>query len=286
MDVGVVGLGQMGSGMARRLLEQGHRVTVWNRDPAKCAPFGAAGATIAATPAEAARAGTVITMLADDRAAEAVAFGHGGILEAGSRITHISSSTLSVALVNRLEAEHCAAGQTLVSMPVLGRPDVAAAGQLALILGGAATDLDRCRPLFESIGARTIPVGTRPAMAAAAKLALNASIALIAEMLGEAFAIAGGHGVSRSTMLDLFNETGFGNRIIASYGGLIVGQHYEPAGFPVRLGRKDVDLAIKAAGPDVALPVVRLLRDRLDTMIAQGEGDRDWASIGEEKRRA
>ena len=176
MDVAFIGLGQMGSGMARNLLEAGHLLTVWNRDHAKAEPFAGLGATVAADVGEAARVGTVMTMLANDAAVEAVSFGEGGLLSAGSGLLHVSSSTVSVDLTAQLAVAHAAAGQRFVSAQVLGRPDMAAAGKLAVIAAGANDDLDAAQPLFDAIGAGTQRIGDRPAMAAAAKIALNAGI--------------------------------------------------------------------------------------------------------------
>jgi 3-hydroxyisobutyrate dehydrogenase-like beta-hydroxyacid dehydrogenase len=152
MDVAFIGLGQMGSGMAANLVAAGHQVTVWNRDRAKGEPFAARGAKVAADLAAAGRAGTVMTMLANDAAVEAVVSGDGGLLAAGPDLLYISCSTVSVDLTARLAAAHAAVGQRFVSAQVLGRPDVAAAGKLSVIAAGAAEDLDTAQPLFDVTG--------------------------------------------------------------------------------------------------------------------------------------
>ncbi len=280
MDVGFVGLGQMGSGMAGQLIAAGHRVTIWNRDPAKTRPLAERGAAVARDPAGAAAAGVVFTMLANDAAVEAVVFGEGGILSAGEGVLHVSASTISVALTGRMEAAHRAAGQRLVSAPVLGRPDVAAAGNLSVIAAGAQEDLERLAPLFDAIGQRVLRMGERPAMAAVGKLAANFTIATIIEGMSEAFRIAGAHGVEASQMADLFIETGFGNRMMGNYGPMIAAGRFEPAGFPLRLGRKDIGLALDAAG-DADVPVARLLAERMDAIIAADGGVRDWSALGQ-----
>jgi 3-hydroxyisobutyrate dehydrogenase-like beta-hydroxyacid dehydrogenase len=280
MDVGFVGLGQMGSGMAGRLIEAGHRVTVWNRDRAKAEPLQARGATVAADPAAAAHAGVVLTMVANDAALEAICFGDKGLLAAGPGILHISCSTVSVALTMRLAAAHEAAGQRFVSAQVLGRPDVAAAGKLSVIAAGPLDDLDAAQPCFDAIGARTIRMGDRPAMAAAAKVAANFGIAAIIETISEQMRIAGAEGVSPARMAQLLIESEFGARIFASYAPMIAEQRFEPAGFPLRLGRKDVGLAI-AAAPDAPLPFAELLASRMDAIIDAGGGERDWSALGQ-----
>jgi 3-hydroxyisobutyrate dehydrogenase-like beta-hydroxyacid dehydrogenase len=281
MDAGFVGLGQMGQGMAQRLLEAGHRLTVWNRDPAKADALVERGAARAETPAGAAKGGIVFTMLANDAALEAVTEGEGGILAAGEGVLHVSCSTVSVALTKRLTEAHRARGQRFVSAQVLGRPDAAAAGRLSIISAGADEDLARLRPLFEVIGAKVLRMGAEPSMAAASKLAANASIAAIIETLSEAYRIAGAEGVTPETMADFFRETDFGSRMMTVYGPLIAAGKFEPAGFPIVLGRKDVGLALDAAGEGADIPFARLLAARMDKIITADGGERDWAALAQ-----
>lgn len=280
MDVAFVGLGQMGSGMADHLVAAGHQVTVWNRDGAKAEPFAARGAKVAADLAAVAQAGTVMTMLANDAAVEAVVFGDGRLLAAGPGLLHISCSTVSVDLTARLAAAHAEAGQRFVSAQVLGRPDVAAAGKLSVIAAGAAEDLDVAQPLFDAIGAGTQRVGDRPAMAAAAKVALNAGIPAVMQMLTEQFRIVAAHGIAADRMAALLLDVNYGNRLIGSYGPIIAEKRFEPAGFPMRLGRKDVGLALAAAG-DAELPLTELIAGRMDAIIAAGGAERDWSAVGQ-----
>ncbi|WJH38752.1 NAD(P)-dependent oxidoreductase (plasmid) [Aliirhizobium terrae] len=278
MDVSFIGLGQMGSGMADNLVAAGHQVTVWDR--AKAEPFAARGAQVAADLAAAARAGTVMTMLADDAAVEAVVFGDGGLLAAGPSLLHISCSTVSAGLTARLAAAHAEAEQRFVSAQVLGRPDVAAAGKLSVIAAGAAADLDVAQPLFDAIGAATQRLGDRPVMAAAVKVALNAGIPAIMQMLTEQFRIVASHGISPDRMAALLRDVNYGNRLIGSYGPIIAEKRLEPAGFPMRLGRKDVGFALAAAG-DAELPLTELIAERMDAIIDADGGEWDWSAIGQ-----
>jgi 3-hydroxyisobutyrate dehydrogenase-like beta-hydroxyacid dehydrogenase len=281
MDVGFIGLGQMGQGMAKRLVDAGHSVAVWNRDPRKTEALRSAGAIVAASPRDAAAKGIVLTMLANDAALEAVCLGEDGISEAGKGVLHISCSTVSVALTERLADRHAAAGQQFISAPVLGRPEAAAAGQLVILTAGDQDMLDRSGPLFTAIGQRVVPMGARPAMAAASKLAANFSLAAIIETVTEAFAIAAAGGVSRTALLELFSEVNFGSRMMGAYGKIIADGAFEPAAFPLTLGRKDVGLGLDAIGPDAEAPIAQLLAHRMDALIAHGLGDRDWASLGQ-----
>ncbi len=280
MDVGFVGLGNMGAGMAGRLVDAGHVVAVWNRNSAKAAPLVARGARQAASPADAARAGIVFTMLADNAALEAVTQGANGILSAGEGVLHISCSTVSVELTERLTETHRARGQRFVSAPVLGRPDVAAAGGLSVMAAGADEDVARCQPLFAAIGQKVLRMGAEPRMATATKLAANFSIAAVIETVSEAFRIAGEHGVEAERMAEFFVETNFGSRMMGVYAPIIAAQRFEPAGFPMRLGRKDIGLALDAAG-NADVPVARLIAERMNRIIAVDGGERDWSALGQ-----
>jgi len=280
MDVAFIGLGQMGSGMARQLMDAGHRVTVWNRDRSKTEPFAQRGARVADSPADAARAGIVLSMLADDSALEAVCFGDAGLLAAGPKLLHISCSTVSVALTERLTNAHEKAGQRFVSAQVLGRPDVAASGRLSIIAAGPTPDLDEAQPLFDAIGSKTLRMGERPVMAAASKAAANFGIAAIIETISEQIRIVAAQGVAANKMVELLKETDFGKRMFDVYGPMIAEGRFEPAGFPLKLGRKDIGLAIAAAAGG-ELPFADMLASRMDAIIAADGGNRDWSALGQ-----
>lgn len=157
---------------------------------------------------------------------------------------------------------------------------MAAAGKLSVIAAGAAQDLDVAQPLFDAIGAATQRVGDRPVMAAAAKLALNAGIPAIIQMLTEQFRIVAAHGIAADRMAALMLDVNYGNRLIGSYGPIIAEKRFEPAGFPMRLGRKDVGLALAAAG-GAELPLTKLIASLMDAIIEADGGEQDWAAIGQ-----
>ena len=155
MNVGFIGLGRMGSGMARNLLRAGHRVIVYNRTSSKAEALSAEGAVVAETLRDACVADAVLTMLADDVAVEQVAFGEDGILSSlPSGKIHISHSTISSALARRLATEHARHKQAYLSAPVFGRPDAAAKAQLIVVVAGASEVVERARPLSRRSGAR------------------------------------------------------------------------------------------------------------------------------------
>jgi 3-hydroxyisobutyrate dehydrogenase-like beta-hydroxyacid dehydrogenase len=281
MNIGFIGLGRMGSAMVRRLLSAGHAVTVYNRTSAKAQALAAEGATAAAHIADACRGEAVVTMVADDGAVEHAVFDAGGILEtlpAGA--VHISSSTISVALAQRLAAAHTAAGQAFVSAPVFGRPDAAAAGRLFVIAAGPAAVVTTVTPVFDAIGQRTFVVSERPDAANVVKLSGNFMIACVIEMLGESLALAAKSGVDQSTFVDVMTSTLFDAPVFKTYGALIAERRFEPAGFEAPLGLKDVRLALAAAeNARVPLPFGSVVRDRFLALLARG-GDRlDWSAI-------
>lgn len=281
MDVGFIGLGQMGRGMATNLLKAGHAVTVWNRSPEKSAQLKAEGARVASTPAEAAASGMVITMLADDRAVESVAFGENGILAAlppGG--IHISMSTISVALSEKLEAAHRQSGQRYAAAPVFGRPEAAAAAKLFVVAAGPAEVITACQPLFDALGQRTFVLGEKPRAANVLKLAGNFLIASTLETFGEAFALARKSGIAPDKLLEVLTGTVFTAPYQVGYGGIIAREAYDPAGFPVALGLKDLRLALAAAdAAGVPMPVASVIRDRFLAAIGRGHRESDWSVI-------
>jgi len=282
MRIGFIGLGSMGAGMAASLVRAGHEVTVYNRSPAKAAPLAALGAVVAPSPADACRGEAVVTMLADDDALESVAHGGDGIIEAlGAGATHVSCSTISVALSRRLAAAHAEHGQRYVAAPVFGRPDAAAAAKLFVVAGGAAEAVASVQPVLDAIGQRSFTISDQPEAANLVKLSGNFLIASVIESLGEAIALVSKGGVDPHSYLELLTSTLFNAPVYRTYGALITADAPGPVGFAAPLGLKDIRLAL-AAGEAlrVPMPVASVLRDRFITLLAR-EGDAvDWSGIG------
>jgi len=282
MDVGLIGLGGMGTGLAKSLLRAGHRVTVFNRTRSRAEALRADGATVASTSAEASRTGIVMTMLADDAALESQVFGDGGILASlphGG--VHISCSTISVALSDRLTAAHSAAGQDFVSCPVFGRPEAAEAGRLAVVAAGPSHVVERCKPLFESFGPKLLVVGEKPSLANVVKLSGNFLIASVLESLSEALAFARKSGVDPAVLTDFLTSTLFDAPVYKIYGGLIVAGNYDKVGFALPLGLKDIRLVMQAAeSQSVPMPIASVVRDRFLTAMARGNANKDWSALG------
>jgi len=282
MNVGFIGLGKMGRGIAENLLKAGHSLTVYNRTRARAESLAAQGARVAATPADASRGDAVFTMLADDAALESVALSDSGIVASLPRgAVHISLATISVALSNRLAQAHARAGSEFVAAPVFGRPEAAAAAKMFVVAAGPAAVLARCQPLFDAIGQRTFPMGDQPASAIAVKLAGNFMLASVVETLGEAFALVRKYGIPPAQFLDLITSSIFPAPVYKAYGTLIAEQRFQPAGFQLPLGLKDVRLALAAAeAVGVPLPVASLVRDQMLTALARGFGESDWSVLG------
>lgn len=282
MEVGLIGLGKMGTGIAKSLLRAGHRLTVFNRTQERSEALRADGAIVVGSVAEACKGEVVLTMLADDGALEDVVFGDAGILASLHRgRIHVSLSTISVALSDRLAEKHSNAAQEFVAAPVFGRPEAAEAAKLAVIAAGPAASVQRCKPLFEAMGPKLFVVGERPSMANVVKLSGNFLIATVLESLAEALAFARKSGVDAGALLDLLTTTMFTAPVYKTYGELIVQGRHEPAGFALPLGLKDVRLVLQAAeAANVPMPIASVLHNRFVTAMARGNQDKDWSVIG------
>jgi 3-hydroxyisobutyrate dehydrogenase-like beta-hydroxyacid dehydrogenase len=283
MRVGFIGLGNMGSGMAANLLRAGHELTVFNRSPEKRHPLIDLGARTAETVAEACTGEVVITMVADDSALRRVALAEDGIVDKLRQgATHISMSTVSVELIRDLTQAHQQAGQQFVAAPVFGRPEVAAAGKLFIVVAGAPAAVTICQPLFDAMGQRTFPFGTEPAAASLVKLSGNFMIAATIETLGEALSLVSKGGIEPGSFVELLTATLFPAPASRTYGALIAASQFQPAGFAAPLGHKDVRLLLAVAESlRVPMPIGSLLNDRFLRLLAQGGESLDWSAISQ-----
>lgn len=282
MDVGFIGLGAMGQVMARNLCKAGHKVTVYNRTCSRAEALLDDGAIVVDSPAEACANEVVITLLSDDKAIEAVVFGEGGFLAAlRPDSVHVCMSTISVALAERLTDAHAKANRSYVSAPVFGRPDAAAAAKLFIVAAGDEAAINKCQPVFDALGQKTFVVGHKPVAANITKISGNFLIASVIESLSEAFALVRKYDIEPQEYLDLLTSTLFSAPVYKNYGGLIARQAFEPAGFKLPLGLKDVRLAIAAGdATNTPLPVASLIRDHLVAAMAKGYEDLDWSVLG------
>jgi 3-hydroxyisobutyrate dehydrogenase-like beta-hydroxyacid dehydrogenase len=281
MKIAFVGLGNMGAPMARNLLRAGHEVTVYNRSREKAEQLASDGARLAASACEAvAGCEAAISMLADDIAVRGTVFGHDGFIQKlPVRAIHVSSSTISVELSKHLAEYHSRFGQGYIAAPVLGRPDAAEARKLWIIAAGPEGLIERCRPLFDALGRGLSVVGREPWQANMVKIAANFTLASMLETLGEAAALMRKTGISVHQFNEIANNL-FQSPVYANYSKLIADEKYEPAGFRLKLGLKDVGLALAAAGAEaVPMPLASLLRDHYLEAVARGYGEQDWSAV-------
>ncbi len=289
MKVGFIGIGRMGEVMTRRLLDAGHEVGVYNRTAAKLKPLTDAGAKPMASIKDAAQFGdAVFTMLGDDAAVLAVVGQVGGLKEtlpAGG--IHICAGTHSVVAVEKLKAIHRDAGQVLITSPMFGRPEVVAAGQAGIVVGGPAQEVARCRPLFAAIAPRVVEAGADPASAAVIKIANNFVLGCAIEALGEGFSLVRKYGIAPEIFNRVLTEGLFACGAYKIYGTMIAEERYLPAGQSVKNGLKDANLALAAGeAKGVPLPSGNVWRDRLVGALAHGEADHDWAVMAHDQARA
>lgn len=281
MKIGFIGLGRMGQAMAARLLQAGHEVVVFNRTPAKAQPLRDKGATVAGSVAEACEADAVMTMVSDDAAVESLVFGDDGVLRHLPKTSiHISSSTISVAMAERLARAHADAGQRFIAAPVLGRPEAVESGLLFVLAAGERSLLDCAEPIFTAIGQRAFVISERPADALLVKLACNFMITSVIEALGEAMALVEKGNVDPHKFLALVTSTLFDAPVYRTYGELIVDRRFVPAQFAASLGEKDMRLGLAAAEDlKVPMPLANLVHDRFLRLLARDETV-DWSAIG------
>jgi 3-hydroxyisobutyrate dehydrogenase-like beta-hydroxyacid dehydrogenase len=284
--IGFIGLGHMGKAMATNLAAAGHRLTAYVRRPDRMSELALLGLDPTTDIAALLDCTVVISMLPDDDAVRDVVFGRSdlGVDGLAARMSpgaiHLSMSTISTAAASDLAREHARQGQGYVAAPVFGNPDAAKARQLFIVAAGAPADLERCRPILDSLGQKTFVVGTNPGDANLIKLLGNMMSATALEMLGEVVAVIRKRGLDPQPFIDIMTSTMFGGRAHKNYGEKIVKQTYAP-GFILPLVLKDVRLALaeaeKAGAP---MPSVGVVRDRLITGIARGYGELDWTALG------
>jgi 3-hydroxyisobutyrate dehydrogenase-like beta-hydroxyacid dehydrogenase len=282
MKVGFIGLGMMGSGMARSLIKAGHTLVVFNRTRSRAQELAPLGAIVAATPGDAAASSeVVVTMLADDHAVEDAILGPGRALQSlPADAVHLGMSTISVALSRRLQAAHRERQQHYVAAPVFGRPEAAETAKLFIVAAGAADQIQRCQVLFDAMGQKTFALGEDAPAANVVKLSGNFLISTVIESLAEAMSLVRKSGVDASKFLDVLTSSLFNAPIYKNYGGMIAANRFEPVGFKLPLGFKDNRLVLAAAEEAaVPMPMASLVHDRFVTAIAQGMSEADWSAI-------
>jgi 3-hydroxyisobutyrate dehydrogenase-like beta-hydroxyacid dehydrogenase len=279
MQVGFIGLGSMGKAMASNLVTAGHEVLAWNRT--KPAGDALPGVTLVDLAEDAFKADAVFTMLSDDAAIREVILDGGLLASAQPGLVHVVTSTISVTFGRKLAMLHEESGLGYVSAPVLGRPNVAASGQLNVLAAGKADAVTFVEPLLAPLAKKVWRLGGDPARANAAKLACNMMIAMAIEAMAEGVELTESVGLDRADFFELILGTLFAGRAYESYSAQIAGRSFEP-GFKARLALKDMRLATEAS-KDVGrtLPMLDAVRDRLDRAVSLGFGEKDWSIMAD-----
>jgi 3-hydroxyisobutyrate dehydrogenase-like beta-hydroxyacid dehydrogenase len=281
-QLGFIGLGNMGEPMAANLLAAGYGLRVYNRTTAKASPVTAKGALLAKSAADVALpAGIVLTMLSDDHAVEGVCMASGSFVEKlGPGGIHVSLSTISPAAARRLSEHHAKYKVEYVAAPVFGRPDAAAGKRLAVLLSGPAAAKKRVEPILPAISSSHFDFGEDAGSANVVKLCGNFLVASAIEGLAEALTLAEKNGVNKNDVADMLGKTIFACPVYQGYGKQIAEQRFDPPGFKLALGLKDINLALQtAASVSVPMPLASLLHDRWVSAVAKGRENLDWAAV-------
>lgn len=270
--VAVVGVGAMGSRIARRLVDAGYEVLVWNRSRERLTPLVERGAVATATPREAAeRAEVLLTMVADPEALQAVTEGGDGVA-AGAHpgLMLIEMSTVGPAAIARLAS---VVDTPLLDAPVLGSLGEVESGSLRIFAGGPAEQIERARPLLENLGS-VIHVGPLGA-GAAAKLVANATLLGTVAMVGEVVRLARQLGLDDEVIGSVLRQTSLGDQADRRLRAIEAGDY--PPRFPLSLARKDAELIHDAAG--TRLRLLEATRSWLADADAAGRGGQDYTAV-------
>jgi 3-hydroxyisobutyrate dehydrogenase-like beta-hydroxyacid dehydrogenase len=282
VKIGFIGLGEMGRPMAANQLKAGHQLVVWNRSAERAVPLMEAGARLADTAADvAADVDAILIMLADDHALHAVM--DGGLLEALKPGTVVvNHSTVSVDYAKELATAVNARGAAYIAAPVFGRPPVAQAGQLNIVVCGDAASIGKVQPALDAMAKKCWSFGSDAEHANLVKIAGNLMIASAIQSMAETSALVRAHGIEAADFIGMMTQTLFATPVYSGYGSMIAESRYEPAGFKAPLGLKDVELGLRAAGKSrVPLPMASVIRDALLDAIAHGADNQDWAVLGD-----
>ena len=289
MRVGFIGLGRMGRGMAHRIFDGKHDLVVYDVVAAQTEAFAAAGARVADTVAQAcAGCEVVVTMLVEDAAVTDIALRPGGLCDSlPEGAVHLAMGTYGVGAIRTLADAHAKANQILVAAPVLGRPDLAAAGQLGIVVAGPEAAVRACDPLLQIMGRRTFQAGTVPEAATAIKLANNMLLGCAMVAMAEGFSLVRRYDVEPAAFYEVITQGLFAGPAYKGYGQTMVDESYDRVGSPVTVGLKDANLILAAADlARVPMPSLNVYRDRLLGAVAHGDGDRDQAVLAREQARA
>ncbi|MGH3159474.1 MAG: NAD(P)-dependent oxidoreductase [Streptosporangiaceae bacterium] len=283
--VGFVGLGHMGSPMATRLIEAGYDVTVWSRSAAHVDELVARGATRAGSPSDAVATGHLFSMLSNEDVVRTVCAPE-LLADAPDGFIHVNHATISARAADEFAGHAAAHRYGYVAAPVIGRPNVAAAGNLTILAAGPPEAVEASRPMLEVMGRRVWPYGPVPSAANLAKILVNYLIIHVLQALAESINLLELGGLDTAQFVEMINDSLFPGPVYGGYGAAIAASAYTPAGFTTVLGLKDLMLAVTAADQAGAhLPSGPVLREIFEATVSEVGEDVDWAAIAEISRR-
>jgi 3-hydroxyisobutyrate dehydrogenase-like beta-hydroxyacid dehydrogenase len=279
-SVGFIGLGIMGQPMALNLVKAGFKVTAYNRTPSKAEALKAAGAAVAASPAEAARgADYVVIIVSDSAAVEEVVTGQNGVIETirpGAIV--IDSSTISPMVSRRLACLLAGKGAKMLDAPVTGSKHGAEKGELTFMIGGEKETFEQAMPVLKVLGKKHIYCGQH-GLGLSAKLAMNSILATMIAIFAEGFVLAAKAGVPPATMLEIMQSSLARNGIVDFKAPFVFKGDFTPY-FPLKLMHKDLELAMETAyAQNVPLPTTAAVKEVYGVAKAQGKGDLDYAAV-------
>ena len=283
MQIGFIGLGNLGTAIAENILQKRQQLLVYNRTASKTQSLVAKGANSCSSIKELASiCDIVFSMVSDDAAINHVTKGNDGIaqnLKPGG--IHICMSTILPATASQLGAIHDQHNSHYIAAPVMGRPEAARAGKLNFLVSGKKDIVEKIKPLLQDAGAAGIwEFGENVAAANVAKLCNNSLMVSAIESLAEAINLAKKSGIDTHTWMNMITQSIFAAPVYINYGNLLVKEMYQPAGFTLRLGLKDVNLVMEQSREvNADMPIGQLMQRRFSEGIANGLGDHDWTAV-------
>src|SRR4030095_619396 len=283
MQLGFIGLGHLGTAIAENILQKQGQLRVYNRTASKAQPLIEKGAVFCNSIKELASACDIVfSMVSDDTALNHVTRGNDGIAQNLKRGgTHVCMSTILPATSSQLVTIHDQNNNHYIAAPVMGRPDAARAGKLHFLISGNKESIDKIKPLLQDAGAAGIwEFGNDVAAANIAKLCNNSLIVSAIESLAEALNLARKSGIDTTAWMNMITQSVFAAPVYINYGNILLKEMYEPAGFTLRLGLKDINLVMEQSREvNAAMPVGQLMQKRFNEGVATGLGDHDWTAV-------
>jgi len=283
MDIGFIGLGNLGTPIAENILEKTRRLFVYNRTASKAQPLIEKGATMCNSIKELSqKCDVVFSVVSDDAALNDITKGNNGIAQnLKEHSIHISVSTILPATAKELTQVHKQFNNHYIASPVMGRPEAARAGKLNFLVSGEQAIIETIKPLLQLAGGLGIwEFGSEAPAANVAKLCTNFLIVAAIESMAEGINLAKKSGVDSTSWINMITQTMFAAPVYINYSNILLKEMFQPAGFALKLGLKDVNLVMKQSNEAKAeMPIGKLMQQRLRESVENGLGDHDWTAV-------